>query len=101
MQFFAAVLSALALAASTTTANSIAARQDSLSYSFKPQITYPLGNEVWNSGSSQTVTWDTLGIPASASGLEAALFLGTDGKGYEHIFRKFPLNLLYFTVVVT
>jgi hypothetical protein len=100
MQFFTAVLSALALAASTTTASPIAAREGS-SYGFTPQILYPVGGESWPSGSSQTARWDTSGIPANASGLTGVLFLGNNAAGYEIISRKLLPNLLCFTVVVT
>jgi hypothetical protein len=100
MQFFTAVLSALALAASTTTANPIAARQISSRGFTGPKVTYPAGNVTWNSGTSQTITWDTSGIPANAAGLSGVLFLGNDETGF-HFTSKLLPNLLCFTVVVT
>jgi hypothetical protein len=98
MQLFTILLSALALAASTTTANPIAAPQEHLS---ELLILYPAGGEFWPSGSSQTVMWNTSEIPLEDYNLTGKLFLGNDGTGFEIISCKLLPNLLCFTVVVT
>jgi hypothetical protein len=96
MQFFTALLSALALAASTTTASPITARQN-----YNPQILYPYGAEFWQAGSRQTVRWDLAEVHAHDFGLTGELFLGNDLGGSELISLKLLPNLLCFTVVVT
>jgi hypothetical protein len=101
MQFFTAVLSALALAASTASANPIEARQNALyGHAIAPQILYPTTNVTWHSGSSQTVRWNTSQIPASDHGMTGVLFLGNDEQGFNPDSKLLP-NQLCFTVVVT
>jgi hypothetical protein len=88
MMFFTTLLSALALAASTTTATPITERGALLAVA--PTITSPAGGEVWQVGSWQTVAWDTLDIPAEALNYTAEIFLGfSDGETpSENLFCK-------------
>jgi hypothetical protein len=75
MQFLATLLSALALAASTTTvtAGHIAARDEPSVVA--PPITSIKEGDEWFVGSSQTITWDTSGIPSTYQDNEANLVL--------------------------
>jgi hypothetical protein len=103
---FTALLSVLALVASTTTASPIAARQlQDLGQGI--QFISPW-NEIWPQGTDQTVSW---ALPLNTSDILKSqaipaygqLFLGNgiDDTGSENISRKLLPNLLCFTVVVT
>jgi hypothetical protein len=95
MQLFTALLLALALATSTTTAGPILARQ----YNFtKLQFSYPLGGETWLRGSSQNITWDPSqsGMKDLDPNLHCALYLGNNATGSENINSKLLPNLLWW-----
>ncbi|KAI0269937.1 hypothetical protein BC834DRAFT_841658 [Gloeopeniophorella convolvens] len=89
MQFFATLLSALALAASAS-ATPIAARNELIVVS--PQVTSPTTGTIWTTGSSQTVTWDTSKIPPSGSNNTGLILLGyDDGSSSENLDINNPL----------
>jgi len=96
MQFFAAILSALALAVSTTTATPVDGRAalDVVS----PPITSPHAGDVWPVGSEQLVQWDTSGIPGEAQGNTGSIVLGYDDgfSSSENLdYRELPRALPY------
>jgi hypothetical protein len=84
MQFLTTLLSALALAASTTTASPIAApAPDSAAIAarselivFSPHITSPSPGVTWPVGSQQTVQWDTSAIPVEGRNYTGFILLG-------------------------
>jgi hypothetical protein len=91
MQFFTTLLSALALAASTTTANPIAARSETIVVT--PHITQPVAGVNWPSFSKQIVKWATDAIPPEAYNYTGEILLGFDnGTDSENLSRK-PLPL--------
>ena len=100
MQLFTSLLSALALAASTTTASHFAARQGQPILFSSPNRT---GVSTWPQGTNQSVTWsfslDFWTGHVQGSWVYAQLFLGNDITA--NISRKLLPNLLYFTMVVT
>ena len=61
MKFFTALLSALALATSTTIAAHISERDDGFLFLTPFQITSPLKGDVWPVANQQNVTWITVG----------------------------------------
>ena len=75
MQFLTTLLSALALAASTTTVTAArSAARDEPSVVAPPITSINEGDE-WFVGSSQTITWDTSGIPSTYRDNMASLVL--------------------------
>jgi hypothetical protein len=86
MQFLTTLLSALALAASTTTASPIAAPAPAPDHAaiaarselivFSPHITSPSHGVTWPVGSQQTVQWDTSAIPLEARNYTGFILLG-------------------------
>jgi len=74
MKFFTALLSALALAASTTTATPVAERSTLIVVT--PEITSPGAGDDWPVGTQQTVTWETRDIPPEAQGYTGEILLG-------------------------
>jgi len=76
MKFFTVILSALALAVSTTTATPVDARTSLVVVS--PPITSPHAGDIWPVGSEQLVQWDTSGIPDKARGNTGSIVLGYD-----------------------
>jgi len=91
MKFFTAILSALALTVSTTSATPIDARTELIVVS--PQITVPNATTVWDTGSQQYVQWDTTHIPPEAKNYTGAILLGhfEDGSDSEHLEWQTPL----------
>jgi hypothetical protein len=81
MQFFTVILSALALAVSTTTATPLDARA-----TFSLNITAPKEGDKWVAGTKQLVEWDTSNIPKSDKHDLCYIVLGHyDGKSkYEY-----------------
>ena len=100
MQFFTAILTALALAVSTTTATPIDARAKLIVVS--PEIRKPEAGDLWTVGTQQLVEWDTSDIPDEAKNYTGSILLGyfegmTDS---EHLdFRKLPPSPVASTVV--
>ncbi|KAH9953346.1 hypothetical protein BC827DRAFT_1146294 [Russula dissimulans] len=87
MQFFTVLLSALALAASTSTASPVLAdvaaaavkRSDDIVVT--PAVTSPSQGSNWVVGTTQYVQWDTSNIPIQGRGQTGTLLLGyNDGK---------------------
>jgi hypothetical protein len=93
MKFFTAILSALALAVSTTTATPIDARAELLI--IDPVITEPKNGDMWYPGTIQNVTWETSGIPPQASHKKGTILLGywTEGSQEEHLEKGELLSL--------
>jgi hypothetical protein len=88
MKFFTALLSALALAASTTIATPIAER--SMLIVVTPPITSPVAGDDWPIGTEQTVTWDTTDIPPEAQDYTGEILLGfDDGTNSENLSSEF------------
>jgi len=100
MQFLTTFLSALALAASTTTASPIAApAPDPAAITarsefivFSPQITSPSQGVTWPVGSQQTVQWDTSAIPLEGRNNTGFILLGfNNGTESENLLVDQPL----------
>jgi len=91
MKFFTAILSALVLAVSTTSATRIDARAELIVVS--PQITQPNASTVWDTGSTQDVEWDTTRIPPEAKNYTGTILLGhfEEGSDSEHLEWQNPL----------
>ena len=85
MQFFTAILSALALAAATTaTPVHVAERSELIVVT--PVITKPAEGDSWPIGSTQQVCWDTSDIPPEAKNYKGTFLLGyDDGTGSENL----------------
>jgi len=91
MQFLTTLLSALALAASTTAEPIRVAKRSDLIV-FSPPITSPRAGDRWQVGSLQTVTWDTSNIPPSGKNNGGTILLGfNDGSGSENLDSDHPL----------
>jgi len=91
MQFFTAILSALALAVSTTTATPVDARGALIVVT--PPVTSPKAGDIWPIGSGQLVQWDTSGIPDQARDYTGSIVLGYDDgfSSSENLdYRKLP-----------
>jgi hypothetical protein len=73
MKFFTAILSALAIAVSTTTATPINARADLI---VNLPISNPKEGEMWHPGTTQTVTWDPSGVPPQDNHYTGTIYLG-------------------------
>jgi hypothetical protein len=98
MQLFTALLSALALVTSTTTANP----QGSLNMEATPpplDVIEPGSGVTWNTGSSEVVLWETNGMSQEDSSLTGSIILGN--RAINNQSCKLLPNLLCFTVVVT
>jgi hypothetical protein len=84
MQIITALISALALASSTSAlaVTEPVRRGEDLVYS--PRVTSPQGGEVWKVGTKQKVTWDKSSTPPKVYG---KLLLGylEDGSANEHL----------------
>jgi hypothetical protein len=86
---FTALLTALALASSTT-ALPVAVAHDASRRSedivFSPLIKSPGQGTVWKVGSKQVVTWDASAIPPEAQGNKGTIMLGyDDNTGSENL----------------
>jgi hypothetical protein len=96
MKFFTALLSALALAASTTTtAIPVAERSELIVVT--PEITSPKAGDDWLVGTEQTVTWNTRRIPKEAQDYSAEILLGfndgtTDSENLSGELLPTPLH---------
>jgi hypothetical protein len=89
MNLFTALLSTLALAASTTTATPVEPRAELIVVA--PHVLSPAANDNWPVGTQQTVKWDTTQIPPQAQNFTGSLYLGyEDGTGSENLSRKLP-----------
>jgi len=92
MKFFTVILSALALAVSTTTATPIDARAALIVVN--PQVTAPKAGDTWTTGSEQLVKWDTSKIPTEAKNYTGTIVLGYyegDDNTNEHLdYGKLP-----------
>ena len=85
MQLLTTLLSALALAASTTAEPIPVAKRSELIV-VSPPITSPRAGDMWPVGSSQIVTWDTSSIPQSGKNNTGTIVLGyNDGTGSENL----------------
>ncbi|KAI9465066.1 hypothetical protein BJY52DRAFT_762522 [Lactarius psammicola] len=91
MQFFTALLSALALAVSTTaTPVHLAERTELIVVS--PHITSPTEGSIWPINSKQLVVWDTDNIPPSGENNTGTILLGyLDQDDSEHLDFRHPL----------
>ncbi|KAM5534991.1 hypothetical protein V8D89_011364 [Ganoderma adspersum] len=60
---------------------------------FRPDITAPVAGAVWNTGTIQTITWDTSDIPTEALNQTGLVLLGyiEDGDMSEHLDVQHPL----------
>ena len=76
MKFFTAIITALAIAVSTTTATPVDARSELIVVN--PPITSPAAGNIWPVGSQQLVQWDTSNIPPEADGYTGSIVLGYD-----------------------
>jgi len=86
------ILSALALAVSTTTATPIDARAALIVVA--PPVTAPKAGDVWNVGDEQLVQWDTSKIPDEAKSYTGTIVLGYyegDDDTDEHLDYENPL----------
>ncbi|KAH9985075.1 hypothetical protein BJV74DRAFT_775961 [Russula compacta] len=93
MQFFTVLLSALALAVSTTASPTDAAKREELLV-VAPPIISPNSTSVWSIFSTQEVIWDTSNIPSEAQNATGTLLLGyLDGNNTfdEHLNTGNPL----------
>jgi hypothetical protein len=99
MQLFTALLSALALVASTRTTNPGTLNMAPIASEL--QILNPGRGDLWQIGSSKTVLWNQFGIPPGDYNLTGSIILANDATGFEVPTRKLLPNLLCFTVVVT
>ncbi|KAI0248623.1 hypothetical protein BJV78DRAFT_778497 [Lactifluus subvellereus] len=91
MQFLTTLLSALALAASTT-ASPISDPKRSELVVVSPTITSPHAGDSWPVGSNQNVTWDTSNIPPDGKNNTGTIVLGyDDGSGSENLDFENPL----------
>jgi len=91
MQFFTAILSALALAVSTTTATPVDARGALIVVN--PPVTSPKAGDLWTVGAAELVKWDTSGIPDQAKDYTGSIVLGFDDgfSSSENLdYRKLP-----------
>lgn len=85
MQFFTAILSALALAAATTASPVHVAERSELIV-VTPTITQPAQGDTWTIGTTTQVCWDTSDIPPEASNYKGTVLLGhDDGTGSENL----------------
>ncbi|KAI0335091.1 hypothetical protein GY45DRAFT_1367109 [Cubamyces sp. BRFM 1775] len=82
---FSAIVTALVAAAAAVSA--------APAIDFSPPITSPKAGDVWTSGTTQTVTWDTTNIPAANANQTGLILLGyiEDGSDDEHLDIKHPL----------
>ena len=75
MQFFAVLLSTVALAVSTiATPLHVAERSDLIVIA--PPITQPQPGDIWPVGSTQQVCWDTSYLPPDAQDATGTIYLG-------------------------
>jgi len=100
MKFFTVILSALALAVSTTTATPVDARAALIVVT--PPVTSPKAGDIWTIGTGQLVEWDTSDIPDEAKDYTGTIVLGFDDgfSSSENLdYRKLPapVALLSFT----
>ncbi|EIW53254.1 uncharacterized protein TRAVEDRAFT_87231, partial [Trametes versicolor FP-101664 SS1] len=51
----------------------------------RPPITSPKAGDVWTVGTTQTVTWNTTGIPASVGNPIGGMLLGYLEDGQQHL----------------
>lgn len=96
MQLFTALLSALALVSSTTAlpAPAAAPARRSENIVFNPPITSPSKGATWKIGSTQTVVWQTSGIPPQGQNNTGHILLGfDDGTGSENLLISKFSNL--------
>jgi hypothetical protein len=100
MQLFTALLSALALVASTTTANPDWTPQRPIP---ELQVLEPGWGETWQIGSSMRVSWvwDPNEMPVQDYNLTGSIILANEATGSDNKTCKVLPNLLCFTVVVT
>jgi hypothetical protein len=86
MKFFTAILSALALAVSTTSATPIDGLQN---VTFPLNIMYPATNVTWVVGSQYPILWDTTENPVDVLDNTGTLFLAyTEGLGGPSFFKS-------------
>jgi len=91
MQFFTAILSALALAAATTASPVHIAERSELIV-VTPTITKPAQGDEWPIGSTTQVCWKTHDIPPEASNYKGSVLLGyDDGTDSENLDTDHPL----------
>ncbi|KAI0289187.1 hypothetical protein BC826DRAFT_914883 [Russula brevipes] len=91
MQFFTLLLSALALAASTT-ASPIDVAKRNADIVVTPTVFSPRKGSVWTVGSKQVVQWDTSRIPPEGLNYTGELVLGyNDGTQSENLDVDHPL----------
>ncbi|KAF8558329.1 hypothetical protein OG21DRAFT_1382797, partial [Imleria badia] len=62
-----------------------------------PPITSPTANTIWNVGQTQTVTWQTTGLPVNQTNPSGMLVLGYMYNNSENLMLNSPLatNLNY------
>jgi len=92
MQFVVALLSALALAVSTTATPVHVAERSELIV-VRPPLTEPVQGDTWPIGTNQTVCWDTSEIPPIAQNYMGTVYLGyyVNGTSSENLYIDNPL----------
>ncbi|PIL22643.1 hypothetical protein GSI_15335 [Ganoderma sinense ZZ0214-1] len=93
---FAAVLSVLAVAIAVSAAPAKVFNSNkagNVDIVFRPDITSPTVGAIWNTGTIQTITWDTSDIPTEALNQTGLVLLGhiEDGDSNEHLDVQHPL----------
>ena len=102
MKFFTALLSALALAASTTTATNIAERSDE-DAGIAVIFTAPKLGDTWEQDLHEDVTWLTSALPVNTTDKICLSVVGGNSSNPVNSSELLPLShpSLRFTVVVT
>lgn len=91
MQMFAVLLSAVALAVSTTATPLHVAKRAELIV-IAPPITEPQAGAVWPIGSTQQVCWDTSELPSYTQNAKGTLYYGFIANESENLNLQDPLK---------
>ncbi|KAN0127606.1 hypothetical protein V8E53_014584 [Lactarius tabidus] len=91
MQFFAALLSTVALAVSTTATPLHVTERSELIVN-APRLTVPHGGDIWPIKSTQQVCWDISNPPPNTQNATGVLYLGFLANGSENLDLDHPLK---------